>query len=166
MATETKTTKSKAKSTPKKAAAKKPAAKKVATTKKTEVKKAPAKKVVAKKTPAKASPKAASNVFAVVNVNGKQLKVEVGQKFELNKLDGLKGDKLEITDVLLYSDGKDVKVGAPYVKGAKVTATIDSQKKDKKMRVFKYKAKAGYRRTYGSRAQITRLLIESIIVSS
>src|SRR5690606_36769696 len=100
--------------------------------------------------------------FAVVEVAGTQLMVEPGGKYEINKLPGAKGDKVLLDKVLLVSDGKDAKVGAPYIDGAKVSAVIDSQKKDKKVRVFKYKSKSRYRRTYGHRAEITRLEIKDI----
>lgn len=152
---------------------------KKATTKKTATKAVPTKKTVTKKessTPKKpeqatkqvvsTSKKGTSKVddqkIAVVDVNGTQLLVQEGKTYELNKHDGIKGDTLELTKVLLYANGTDVKVGKPYIKGAKVIAKIDSQKKGDKLRVFKFKAKSRYRRTYGSRALVTRLEIVQI----
>ena len=78
--------------------------------------------------------------FAVIKISGIQLKVYEGIEYEINKLEGKKGDKLDITDVLLVVDGDDVKLGNPLVEGSKVTLEITSQKKDKKVDVFKYKA--------------------------
>lgn len=159
--------------TTKKTTAKKAPAKKAAP------KKSPAKKTAAKKAPAKAPAKAkttpksvvktikfgeAKNAskFAVIKLAGSQLKVVEGLKYEVKKLAGEKGDTITIDDVLLFADGDKVKVGTPTVKGSKVTLLIDSQKKDKKITTFKYKAKSRYRRTYGSRAEITRVLVKKI----
>lgn len=100
--------------------------------------------------------------FAIIELAGSQFKVKEGQRYEVKKLSGNKGDKIEIKNVLLVSDGEDTKIGEPYVDGAKVTLEILSQKKGEKIKVFKYKAKARYRRTYGHRPEITRVLIKKI----
>ena len=63
-------------------------------------------------------------MFAVIQTGGKQLRVEVGQSYFVEKLDGNEGDKVEFDKVLLVSD-KDVKLGNPYLKNAKVVASID-----------------------------------------
>ena len=100
--------------------------------------------------------------FAVIKISGVQLKVYEGSEYEVNKLDGKKGDIIEVNDVLLVHDGEDTKIGKPVVDGAKVTLEITSQKKDEKVRVFKYKAKARYRKEMGHRALITRVSVKSI----
>lgn len=102
------------------------------------------------------------NKYAVVDVNGTQYKVEEGQEFESKKLVGAKGDKYVSDKVLLVVDGDNVMVGKPYVEGATVEFTIDSQKKGEKIDVLKFKAKARYRRSYGSRPLITRLKVKKI----
>lgn len=101
--------------------------------------------------------------FAIIKIAGTQLKVFEGNEYEVNKLDGVKGDKLEITDVLLVSDGKEVKMGDPVVKDSKVVLEITSQKKDDKVEVFKYKSKSRYRRSMGHRALISRVLVKEIV---
>jgi large subunit ribosomal protein L21 len=101
--------------------------------------------------------------FAVIKLAGTQLKVYEGQEYEVNKLEGKKGDKIDITDILLVSNGKNTKVGDPLVKDSKVVLEITSQKKDKKIDVLKYKAKSRYRRNYGHRALITRVLVKEIV---
>lgn len=103
--------------------------------------------------------------FAVVKVAGTQLKVQEGGKYEVRKVEGNKGDKLSISDVLLVSNGDSVLVGKPTVEGASVEFVIDSQKQGEKLAVFKYKAKARYRRSYGSRSLITRLEVKKIKLS-
>ena len=59
--------------------------------------------------------------FAVIKLGGTQLKVVEGKEYEVNKLDGKKGDKIEISEVLLLANGDEVKIGTPYVEGSKVT---------------------------------------------
>lgn len=122
------------------------------------------KKVVKKATPKKEVKVEAkkSEKFAVIAISGVQLKVFEGVEYEVNKLEGKNGDKLEIKEVLLISDGKDTKVGTPYIDGATVKLEITSQKKGKKIEGFTYKAKSRQRRRYGYRPSITRVLVKSI----
>lgn len=101
--------------------------------------------------------------FAVIKIGGTQLKVVEGSEYEINKMEGKKGDKIEVNEVMLFADGSDVKVGEPYVEGSKVTLEITSQKKDKKVDVFKYKAKSRYRKSLGHRSLITKVLVKKIV---
>ncbi len=100
--------------------------------------------------------------FAVIRLAGAQIKAREGVSYEVKKLKGNKGDTMEITEVLMVVDGDDVKIGTPHVDGAKVTLEITSQKKGEKVKVFKYKAKSRYRRSYGHRPEITRVLVKKI----
>lgn len=157
--TTTKTTKKAVSKSIKKAEPKKTAKK--ATPKKSVAKKSATKKAVTKTTLKYADAKN-SDKFAIIKIAGSQLKVVEGLKYEVKKLEGAKGDTIENTDVLLVAKGKDVKVGTPTVKGAKVTLQIDSQKKGDKVRSFKFKAKSRYRKTIGSRELLTRVLVKKI----
>lgn len=100
--------------------------------------------------------------FAVIKISGTQLKVFEGKEYEVNKLEGNKGDKIEINDVLLTFDGSETKLGNPTVKDSKVILEITSQKKDDKVEVFKYKSKSRYRKSMGYRALITKVLVKEI----
>ena len=100
--------------------------------------------------------------FAIIKISGVQLKVFEGKEYEVNKLAGEKGDKLEITDVLLVSDGKETKIGTPLVEGAKVSLEITSQFKGEKIDGLVFKAKSRYRRRYGFRAKLTKVLVKKI----
>jgi len=100
--------------------------------------------------------------FAIIKLAGSQLKVFEGKEYEVSKLSGKKGDKIEIKDVLLLWDGKDTKIGKPLVKDAKVELKITSQKKGEKIDGLTYKAKSRSRRRYGFRSQITRVLVKKI----
>lgn len=101
-------------------------------------------------------------MHAVIRTGGKQYRVTPGDIFEVEKLDGSVGDVLSITDVLLVSDGDDVKIGQPVVDGATVTAKITGQHRGEKIMVFRYRPKKRIRVRRGHRQYLTRLEIQSI----
>ena len=82
-------------------------------------------------------------MYAIIETGGKQLKVEAGDTIFVEKLDVEEGTEYTFEKVLLVGDN-GVKVGHPYVEGAKVTATVEKQGKEKKITVFKYKPKKHY----------------------
>ncbi len=100
-------------------------------------------------------------MYAIIETGGKQVRVEVGEKIYVEKLDADVNSVVTFDKVLLIGD-KKAKVGAPYVKGATVTARVEKQGLSKKIRVFKYKSKANYRRTMGHRQPYTCLVVETI----
>ena len=100
-------------------------------------------------------------MYAIIETGGKQVRVEVGSKIYVEKLDAEVGSTITLDKVLLIGD-KAVKVGTPYVDGAKATAKVEKQGKGKKIRVFKYKAKANEHKTIGHRQPYTCLVIEAI----
>jgi len=101
-------------------------------------------------------------MYAVIKTGGKQYRVEKGGTVRVEKLEGDKGKKLELTEVLLVADGEKVKIGAPLVPGAKVTAEILAQEKGEKLVVFKFRRRKGYRRKTGHRQPYTALKITGI----
>jgi large subunit ribosomal protein L21 len=102
-------------------------------------------------------------MYALVEFKGRQYKAEKGAILKVDKIDAEPGSKLAIDSVLLLSDGEaDVKVGSPYVTGARVDAVVESHAKDKKIIVFKYKPKKDYRRKQGHRQQYSIIKIEDI----
>ena len=100
-------------------------------------------------------------MYAIVETGGKQIRVEVGSRIFVEKIDAEVGSTVTLDKVLLIGD-KAVKVGTPYVNGASVTAKVEKQGKSKKIRVFKYKAKANEHKTIGHRQPYTCLVIEAI----
>ena len=100
-------------------------------------------------------------MYAIIETGGKQVRVEVGSKIFVEKLEAEVGSTITIDKVLLVGD-KSVKVGTPYVEGAKVTAKVEKQGLSKKIRVFKYKSKSNEHKTIGHRQPYTCLVIESI----
>ena len=104
-----------------------------------------------------------SPIYAIVRSGGKQYRVEVGSKIEVEKLTAAEGEKVELADVLLFADGDRVTAGNPMVPGAKVTAQVVEQGRGPKKVVFKYKAKVRFRKRTGHRQPFTRLAIEEIV---
>ncbi len=100
-------------------------------------------------------------MYAIILTGGKQLKVEVGQKIYVEKLEAEAGKEFTFDKVLLVAD-KTIKAGDPFVKGATVVAKVEKQGLGKKIDVFKYKAKTNYHRSYGHRQPYTCLTITSI----
>ena len=101
-------------------------------------------------------------MYAIIETGGKQIKVEVGSKIYVEKLDVETGSVYTFDKVLLVSDDNSAKVGTPYAAGASVTAKVEKQGKEKKILVFKYKSKANYRRKQGHRQPYTCLTVEAI----
>ena len=102
--------------------------------------------------------------YAVFKTGGKQYRVKPGDILDVEKLPLAVDSVAEFSEVLLVSDGGEATVGAPYVEGARVLARVQSHYRDKKIIVFKYKAKTRYRRMRGHRQEYTRLLIQDIQV--
>ena len=100
-------------------------------------------------------------MYAIIETGGKQVRVEVGSRIYVEKLEAEVGSTITIDKVLLIGD-KSVKVGTPYVEGAKVTAKVEKQGLNRKIRVFKYKSKSNEHKTIGHRQPYTCLVIESI----
>ena len=100
-------------------------------------------------------------MYAVIRAGSRQFKVAQGETLTIDRVPGNVGDKCTFDQVLLVG-GATIKVGAPTVAGASVSATIKSQEKADKITVFKYKRRKNYKRTYGHRQPITVLEIGAI----
>ena len=95
---------------------------------------------------------------AVIETGGKQYYVEVGTVLYVEKLDAEAGSDITFETVLMANGN----VGTPYVKGAKVVATVVKHGKQKKIRIFKYNPKKKYRKTQGHRQPYTKVEIKDI----
>jgi large subunit ribosomal protein L21 len=104
--------------------------------------------------------------YAIIRTGGRQFRVAEGDTLDVDLLDVEPGKTATFGDVLLFADGKDVTHGDPLVSGAKVTAEVLEQRKDKKIVAFKYKRRKGYHRTVGHRRKLTRIKIKSINVGA
>ena len=104
-------------------------------------------------------------MYAVIETGGKQYRVKPGDELDVELLPNDVDSVAEFGEVLALSDGGEVTIGAPLVEGAKVTAQVLSHYKDRKLMIFKYKAKNRYRRKRGHRQTYTRLRIQDIELS-
>lgn len=100
--------------------------------------------------------------FAVIETGGKQYLVQAKDKIEVEKLDLEAGAEVNFDKVLLVAEGNDVKVGKPFVAGAKVSGKILKQARAKKVIVLKYHNKTRYRRKRGHRQNYTQVEIEKV----
>lgn len=101
-------------------------------------------------------------MYAIIMTGGKQYKVQEGDVIDIEKLDGPAGEVVNFDQVLAISGKSGLVVGAPYIKGASVTAKIEKTGKASKIIVFKYKPKKNYRKKQGHRQPFTRVVIEKI----
>lgn len=104
-------------------------------------------------------------MYAVVDIAGHQFKVTENTKYYVPKLNEEVDSKITFNDVLLVSDDKKINFGAPFVKGAKVSAKVLEHLKDDKIIVFKKKRRTGYQKSNGHRQQLTRIEIIKIALT-
>lgn len=100
-------------------------------------------------------------MYAVIETGGKQLKVEAGDTIFVEKLDVEEGTEYTF-DKVLFVGGESIKIGAPYVEGATVTADVVAQGKEKKVTVYKYEPKKHYHKKQGHRQPFTKLTVKAI----
>jgi large subunit ribosomal protein L21 len=100
--------------------------------------------------------------YAIIKTGGRQYRVAQGDTIDVDLLGVEAGKTATFGDVLMYADGKDLTYGNPLISGAKVTAEVVEQRKDKKVIAFKFKRRKGYHRTVGHRRKLTRVKIRSI----
>lgn len=101
-------------------------------------------------------------MYAVIKTGGKQYRIAPGEEIRIEKLPGEVGDTITFEEVLLTSDGDNVNVGKPFVENAKVLARITGHGKGRKVVVFKYKKRKGYRKKRGHRQHYSLVRVEDI----
>lgn len=102
------------------------------------------------------------DAYAVLETGGKQYRVCVGDTIEVELLDAEAGNDVELNTVVAVSDGKELKIGMPYVQGAKVTLTVIGHKRGVKLINFKKKRRKGYSRRVGHRQELTVASVKAI----
>src|SRR6478736_2528014 len=100
--------------------------------------------------------------YAIIRTGGRQFRVAEGDTVDVDLLEVEPGKTATFGDVLLFADGKDMTHGNPLISGAKVTAEVVEQRKNKKVVAFKYKRRKGYHRTVGHGRKLTRIKIKSM----
>jgi large subunit ribosomal protein L21 len=101
-------------------------------------------------------------MYAIVEIAGQQVRVEKDQEIIVHRLSAEEGNKVEFNEVLMVDNDGKLSVGAPYVEGARVTATVIGHLKGDKVTVFKKKRRKGYQKSNGHRQYLTRIQIEKI----
>lgn len=101
-------------------------------------------------------------MYAVIETGGKQYRVQEGDVLNIEKLNVCAGEKVEFDKVLVLAKEGDLKVGAPYVEGAKVFGEVVENGKGQKVIIYKYKSKKDYRKKQGHRQPYTMVKIESL----
>jgi large subunit ribosomal protein L21 len=104
-------------------------------------------------------------MYAFIKTGGKQYRVAPGDQVKIEKVAGEVGETITFDHVLLASDGEKVEIGRPQLADSKVVGKIVRQARGKKIVVFKYKRRKGYRRKKGHRQHFTLVKIESIEAS-
>jgi large subunit ribosomal protein L21 len=101
-------------------------------------------------------------MYAVIKTGGKQYRVSEGQTLKVERLAVDEGAAVDIDDVLMIADGDNIKVGAPYIEGGKVSATVQSHGRGKKIEIIKFHRRKHHDKRIGHRQNYTELLITGI----
>ena len=102
-------------------------------------------------------------MYAIVHTGGKQVRVALNDVVSVEKLEKEVGEQVELGSVLMIRTDDDVRIGTPYVEGAKVVCQVLSQGRGKKIRGFTFKAKKNERRRFGHRQAFTKLKVLEIL---
>ena len=102
-------------------------------------------------------------MYAIVRTGGKQYRVEEGRTVTVERLPAEEGAAVELDNVLLIEDDGQVTVGSPTIDGARVLTEVEAHGRDKKIIVFKYRAKVRTRKKTGHRQHFTRLAVTEIL---
>ena len=102
-------------------------------------------------------------MYAVIKTGGKQYRVREGVSLAVEKLDAEPGATVEFDQVLLVSDGTNIRIGTPFVEGGKVTAVVQTQGKGRKVGIVKFRRRKGYKRMKGHRQPYTRVQVTGIV---
>lgn len=101
-------------------------------------------------------------MYVLIDIKGRHYKAEKGAVLKIDKVGSEIGDKLEFDKVMMVGGNSEVKIGSPYLDGIKVEAIVESQMRDKKVVVFKYKKRKNYRRTKGHKQSYTLVKVTEI----
>ncbi len=101
-------------------------------------------------------------MYAIVDFNGKQYKVEQNTFIYTHRVDAEEGAQIEMSNVLLIDNNGAITVGTPTIEGATIKAKILGHLKDDKVLIFKKKRRKGYKKSQGHRQYLSKVLIESI----
>ena len=101
-------------------------------------------------------------MYAVFKTGGKQYRAATGDVIKVEKIEAEKGATVELDQVLMVGEGEDVKIGAPYLDGGKVTAKVVDHGRREKIKIIKFKRRKNHRKQMGHRQYFTQIEITGI----
>ena len=101
-------------------------------------------------------------MYAVISTGGKQYKLAQGDVCRIEKLDAEEGASVEIDKVLMIADGDNINIGAPFVEGGKVTATVKAHGRAKKVEIMKFRRRKHHQKRTGHRQYYTEIEVTGI----
>ena len=105
-----------------------------------------------------------NNLFAIAETSGRQFLFQVNKYYDLDRLNAKEKEKITLNNILLIKDNKNISIGKPYIKNAKVELEVMSHLRDKKIIVYKMRPKKKTRRKMGHRQELTRVMVKSITI--
>jgi len=108
------------------------------------------------------SQEAQRTMYAVIEVGGRQWKVEPGTRLDVNRVSAAVGSQHLVERVLLAHDGTQVRIGTPYVRGAKVVCEVVEERKGPKVVSFHFRRRENWRKKVGHRQSLSRLMVKEI----
>ena len=107
---------------------------------------------------------AENNLFAIAETSGRQFLFKVNQYYDLDRINAKEKEKITLNNILLIKDNKNISIGKPFIKNAKVELEVMSHLRDKKIIVYKMRPKKKTRRKMGHRQELTRVMVKSITI--
>ena len=102
-------------------------------------------------------------MYAIIEAGGKQYRIKVGERLRIEKISAKPGDMVELDKVLTIGEGDNLQICMPYLKGARVSATVNSNGRADKIKIIKFHRRKHYRRQMGHRQPYTEIIINDII---
>ena len=101
-------------------------------------------------------------MYALVNISGKQIRIEEGVNTKIPLQKNKVGSKITLDNILLFDDGKNKKIGNPYIKSLSFDAKIISHNEDKKILVYKKKRRKGYEKKLGHKQKFSVIKVDKL----
>ena len=105
---------------------------------------------------------AENNLFAIAETSGRQYLFRVNKYYDIDRINAKEKEKIILDNILFIKDNKNISIGTPYIKNAKVELEVMSHLRDKKIIVYKMRPKKKTRRKMGHRQELTRVMVKSI----
>ena len=107
---------------------------------------------------------AEDNIFAIAETSGRQFLFKVNKYYDLDRINSKEKEKITLKNILLIKNDKNIIIGKPYIKNAKIELEVMSHLRDKKIIVYKMRPKKKTRRKMGHRQELTRVMVKSITI--